>query len=514
MKRPLPLGWIGASVFAVTVIAYLPSLSNSFVNLDEEIDLIYNPHIRDLGWENLKWMWTTFHNSSYQPLCWMLFAAIYKLRGLDALTYHLASVLLHGVNAVFVFSICHRLFLAAEADSSAWARSTGAAFGALLFALHPAQVLCVASASATADLLSITFALAASWLYLARSPYPGRLTTAWFLFACSALTRWQGVVLPVAFLLLNVYPLRRLDPDPRQWRGARARAALLELAPFAAIALGTIAIYLLVKDTGAESKHGALHPLMAAYGLAFFLKILVWPIGLLPIYVLEGPFDRVAGSPALGAAAAAGVTAALLAARKRWPAGLSAWLFYAAALAPPLLVSRGGRLYASLRYSYLPYIGFFALAGAAVVFGLEAWRRRTRTAVFAPVMLAFPALLLLAAATRAEISYYSDPVALWTRVLSLRPNSLLAHDLIAKPLMQAGRIDEGLAHFKSSLEINPNGALTRYNYGVALYRLGRFGESASQFREAVRLDPSNHEAKLAYDSALKEEKAAPGSGAR
>src|SRR5256886_13742374 len=56
--------WLAALLVAVfTLAAFLPTLHNQFVNWDDDVNFLDNPHYRGLGGAHLRWMWTTFHRS-------------------------------------------------------------------------------------------------------------------------------------------------------------------------------------------------------------------------------------------------------------------------------------------------------------------------------------------------------------------------------------------------------------------------------------------------------------------
>ncbi len=64
--------WLILSAIALaTGAAFLPSLQNHFVNWDDYVNVVDNPHYRGLGWTELSWMLTTFYMSHYRPLTWM-----------------------------------------------------------------------------------------------------------------------------------------------------------------------------------------------------------------------------------------------------------------------------------------------------------------------------------------------------------------------------------------------------------------------------------------------------------
>jgi hypothetical protein len=70
---------LGLTSFAV----FFPALSNQFVNWDDDLMLVDNPYYRGLGWVQLRWMFTTFHNGHFQPLSWITLGFDYLLWGMD-----------------------------------------------------------------------------------------------------------------------------------------------------------------------------------------------------------------------------------------------------------------------------------------------------------------------------------------------------------------------------------------------------------------------------------------------
>ena len=109
---------------------------------------------------------------------------------------------------------------------------------------------------------------------------------------------------------------------------------------------------------------------MVAYGIVFYPIAFLWPMHLSPMYEL--PAKVTLGTwpflPALLGLVA--VTAALVLARRRWPAGLAAWTYSALMVLPVSGVVHSGSQLVNDRYSYLSGLGFALLGGAALWTGL------------------------------------------------------------------------------------------------------------------------------------------------
>jgi hypothetical protein len=104
-----------ALVFGIVFCTFLPALQNQFVDWDDTDNFVRNEMYRGLGWENIKWMFTTFHWGHYQPLTWLTLgvdatiARAWFHDSLDPRPYHFTNVLLHSMNAVLVFLLAVKL---------------------------------------------------------------------------------------------------------------------------------------------------------------------------------------------------------------------------------------------------------------------------------------------------------------------------------------------------------------------------------------------------------------------
>ena len=152
MKRTRGTWLIALAIAVATAAAYLPVLDNGFVNYDDDLYIVNNPHVkRGLGTETVAWAFTTFRGANWFPLTWLSWAVDFALYDGDPAGFHPTSLILHVANAVLLFFAFERL------TGARW-RS---AFVAAVFALHPLHVESVAWAAARKDVLSGLFAVLA-----------------------------------------------------------------------------------------------------------------------------------------------------------------------------------------------------------------------------------------------------------------------------------------------------------------------------------------------------------------
>jgi protein O-mannosyl-transferase len=459
----------------ITILAFLPTLGNGFVNWDDDLNFLSNPAYRGLGPAQLKWMFTTFHLGPYQPLAWLTLGMDYTLWGMDARGYHLTSLLIHAANAALFFWLARRIRLA----------PAGALFAALLFSIHPQRVESVAWVTERRDVLSGLFFLLAIGLYLRRAG-PNRPALAAFAF--SLLAKATGVVAPILLLLLDVVPLRRLPPDPRRWFDSRHRAILLEKIPWFALAIlcGLVAIV-------GQRQAGAFKPVesfgiaarlgLAVHAAGFYLLKMILPFGLSPLYELRPDFNP-AGPATLAAGAALLIaTAACIALRRRWPALLAAWIAYLVLILPLSGLARAGHQLAADRYTYLATMPFALLAGA----GLDRLLQRSgRVTTGAAAAL----LLCLGGLTFAQCHVWRDPASLWGRALEVDPRSEKAAVNLASARVDQKRFGDAESIYRDLLTHNPRLVDARYSLGMVLLLQARPADAEQEFRRLIAEEPA------------------------
>ena len=493
-RRTLTTG-LPAAIFLVTLMAFVPALDGQFVNWDDDRNFLGNTAYRGLGWPQLRWMWTTTLMGHYIPLTWMSLGVTYLLHGMNPWGYHLGSMLIHGANAVLFFFVARRLLAAARAPSLV-SSLAGAAFTALVFAIHPLRVESVAWATERRDVLCGFFFLSSVLGYL-RSVEPGEQTRRWRLlslaaFVAALLSKAQALPLPLALLILDVYPLRRV-------RQLSWRRVAMEKIPYVALSIAGAIIALVAVANGSGFTNYHQYPAsarlgMTAYSLAFYPWKWLWPVGLSPLYELPARVDPLAPRFLIPLFVLAAMTTLLVILRHRWPAGLAAWGYSALMVLPVVGPVHAGHQLANDRYSYLSGLGFALLAGAALIWLLKAGRhgviRRFPLRVGAA---AAPFILLgLGALTWIQAGGWRDSETLWTWAVELDPECAACYSNLAEAIAR-DRPHEAESALLRSLALRDR-PVTRSNLGAVLELQGRIEEAQRMYQEALRADPDLPEA--------------------
>jgi Flp pilus assembly protein TadD len=500
-------------VVLLTIACFLPALSGSFLNWDDNVNFQENPAFRGFGPDQIRGVFTSTLFGHYIPITRLSWSLNYAFGGLNPRGYHLVNVLLHAGNALAFYAVARRL-LAAVVDrggQEARARidlSIAAAVAALVFSLHPLRVEPVAWITGRADVLCGAFVLVATWFYLravdGEEPARPRLVlAAGAALAAAILSKGAALPLPVALLLLDVYPLRRLA-RVGVWSLVREKIPL-----FATSLAGAIVVGLAVRQgallTRPEEYGVVARVAIAAYCFCIYAVRFIWPAGLSPLY--EMPAQVRLSEPRFGLAVLACVlvTAALILLRRRWPAGLAAWAFSIIMLAPTSLALRLGADLAPDRYSYISGMALAMLAGGAVV-GLSAAfrvarpaRRALSYAVGAAILVATGALAVV---TWNQVKIWRDDESLWRRAVRLDPTSPSAASNLGSALRAQGRLDEAAESSGRALRLRPGFPEAHLNLALIRAQQGRPAEAEQHFRRALELKPRSVPAHLGLASTL------------
>ncbi|MBV8266612.1 MAG: hypothetical protein JO252_09830 [Planctomycetaceae bacterium] len=226
------LAWrIGFWIAACTVLAFLPAISCDFVNLDDHRNYRYNEALRYSLTDALYWAWTTLWMGVYQPLAWMLILAEHAIWAVHPGGYHGVSLALHGAVAIALFVVTRKILQRALPESSKRRPDSlqiAAGLATAIFCVHPLRTEAVVWLSAQPYLPSVLCMVAGVGAYL-ESHEPQKtprsalrwLRASFVLGAAAMFFKAVAVTFPLLLLVLDVYPLRRLEFDAGQGRARR-----------------------------------------------------------------------------------------------------------------------------------------------------------------------------------------------------------------------------------------------------------------------------------------------------
>src|SRR6266704_1270900 len=448
----------------VTFAVFSPALSNNFVDWDDQINLTGNEEYRGLGTAQLKYFFTTVLMGHYIPLTWLTFGLDYVQWGMNPTGYHLTSLLLYAANAAVLYLVSLRL-LARATTLAGLPLRLGAVAATLFFALHPLRAESVAWVTERRDVLSGLFFLLTILAYLRMRDASG--PRRYWLLAASAgayvlalASKGSVMVLPAMLLLLDIYPLRQLS-----------RRTLIEKIPFVVLGIA-----------------GAAAAYWAQNANAF-----ITPLQRYPLTARVDPLDWRFLGPALAVAV---VTVALVALSRRWPAGLTVWVYYAIALGPIIGIVHSGLQLTNDRYSYLPALGFAVMFGGLTgVAARAAAARRLRPVIAGALGVTGAAWLIgLAVLTFNQVQIWRDTETLWRFAVDAEPDCVTCHSNLGIFLGNHGLTGLARQHFLRALEVRPDLVKTHYHLGFVEAASGNFAKAVEEYAIFLKRYPDDVDA--------------------
>lgn len=479
---------------SISLLVFARAVTCDFVNFDDPHYVYDNPAISVLDLQFIMEAFKTSYMGWWMPLTWISLALDYAVWGLNPLGFHLTNILLHAVNTGLVVMVGVHLL---PADDEKWPWQRYLPFlAALLWGLHPLRVESVAWVTERKDVLNGFFSLSSILLYLSYVATPVSLSKrriqcyggALICFALSVMAKPASVVFPVLYLLLDWYPLKRLDSHSMRQR-------LWEKIPFLLVSAGTVAVTLCMAAGESILVPFKDYPLgsrilAAGYGLVEYIRLTLWPAGLTHLYPIQPqlpPMYYVYSFLVLCLAVAAVYV------RKKQPWLMAGGGSFILLLLPVLgLLQNGSQSHAD-RFTYLPAVVPTILLVGAMPSTFPRWLaplvlRRLLIGIFIALPVIYGGLSFH------QIGYWRNSGKLWTRVIEINPIGRAYYYrgdyAMGKKDYNAAAADFAVAAAMAREAGNPELFNIYALQGEALSRGGRFSEAVEAFSAAIALDPN------------------------
>ena len=331
-------------VLGLTLVSFLPMLSNGFTNWDDDVYVTNNQLIKNAEWGK---MFSEPSASNYHPLTMITLGLNYAISGTDPFSYHLVNLLLHLLNTALVFLFVYKI---------SGNKSFVAAFAGIIFGVHSMHVESVAWVSERKDVLYAFFfllALLQYWQFL-KTTKKLNLVYCFLFFVLSLLSKPAAIVLPILLFLLDYWYGRSLN-----WKTA------LEKIPFFILSL--LFGFITIKVQSADAIAGFdIYPLWSRFFFACY-TIMIYAARFFVPYPLSA-FHPYPAINDLGIAIYLSpvfiiALAILLWLKRKDKLVVFSVLFFIVNLLLVIQIVSIGLTIVSERYTYVPYIGLSFLFG-------------------------------------------------------------------------------------------------------------------------------------------------------
>jgi len=462
-------------VLAITFLIYLPSLSNDFVNWDDDVNLLENENVRGLDMYHLKKIFTSDVIGNYNPLPILTFAIEYAIVEYKPWLYHFNNLMLHLIVVFLAYKLGLMLGL-----------NTSAAFVlALLFGIHPMRVESVAWVTERKDVLFSVFFLAALIQYvkyLDHGKQSKHLIWIYLFFLLSLFSKIQAVALPLSMLAIDY------------WRGRQLSLKLLwEKIPYFALSLafGLLGVYMLAQNESLDqtkTNFSFLQRLfIGAYSYCVYWYKLFVPYPMSPLY----PYPKVLPITIyLSMIPAIGILGMIVYGfKKNWKAWVFGSVFFTFNIVFLLQILGAGQGFLADRFTYMAYFGlFFAMAYYLDKFLFNVPARKTIGMASVGIVFALYAFISFN-----QIKIWENGATLWTHVMKYHSNVDTPFRNRGNYYRDNGMYDKAMQDYFALIQIDSTNAQVYNSIGKAYFEQQNFQEALKYYTKATKFAPEKGE---------------------
>ena len=470
------------SLFLCSVIflLYWQTLKHEFV-FDDIWYVVKNPVVSmGLSLEGLRWAFTLSGKEAayFHPLTWLSHMLDVEVYGLNPVGHHLTNIILHCLNTLLLLWLLVRFTKNVPASSIV----------ALLFAVHPLNIETVAWVAERKNLLSTFFGFCTILAYgrYAEKTNPGRFLLVCLLFLLSLLAKPSLVILPLILLLLDFWPLGRLQLDKTD--AQKIIRLVVEKIPLFILSIGSVLLASASLRIYGNMVAFSKIPLSLRIANAlvspikYLLKIIApfsqsvfypYPTSV-PVFYWAGSFFLL-------------LTGTLLCLRniKKHPHFFFGWCWFLVGLLPVSGLLQNGLWPAMAdRFVYFPAIGIFILTGWTVVNLYRSAGRRVKVWLFTFGLIITLYFMIIC---YGQIKTWQTPLTLFQQAIVCAPNNYVINLNFANALVDNSRAREAVPYYEKAIALDPGSYKAHADLAGAFMKMHRYQEAIPDFRDALKL---------------------------
>ena len=457
-------------ILLITLVAYLPAVKAEFVNWD---DPDYTNKQTLAGFlSDYSLLFTKSIQGNFHPLTMFSLTLNYSLSGMDPWSYHLFNLLFHLANCLLVY----RLALLLSNKNSIIAFTS-----AILFAIHPMHVESVAWVSERKDVLYGLFfilGLISYTKYVTTGSRKQYWYTALFL-VLSLLSKPAAVIFPVALFCIDLLKKRKLS-----------LRLFIEKIPFFLLVIPIGILTVLSQQKAGATGTGAFSMgeriLFVCYNFMMYIVKSIVPLNLSAFHPFPPTNKSLPVEYYLSPLFVITMAILFFYSLKRNRIVAFGLLFF---LVNSLLIMQfflvGSAIYAD-RYTYIPYIGLFFIAGWLI-------DRYANTKLSRAYAIIIPVTLVLSILTFRQAGIWQTSAKLWDNAIKVQPSSK-AYDNRAVLFRDEKNYQKAIEYYTKAIHINVIDHEGYTNRGNVYFDLKQYDSAFQDFQKALSIKPDYYTA--------------------
>jgi protein O-mannosyl-transferase len=466
--------WFLFGIVFLTALIYSNSVSNGITSLDDREYITYNPYLKDLSFEGIKNIFTSFYASNYHPITTLTWAVEYYFFGDSAQSYHVINLMIHLLNVILVFYFVKNLIR----------KNTTALIVTLLFAVHPMHVESVSWIAERKDVLYSFFFLAALIFYLKyiRNNFSLKFIAAAFLmFILSLFSKPAAVTLPVILFIIDYYLKRGFD-----------KRLIIEKLPFLALSLVFGIITLISQKDAIESYVTPYFSitdrmLFTSYAIVYYLVMAVFPFNFSVFHFYpERSGSMLPVEFYLSLLVIIALVILFFKAGKQRRLLVLCFGLFLVGLSLVIQIIPVGQAIVAERYTYIPYIGLFILVTELVL---------NTQSKLKTILLASVACLTLyfCVSTYQRNIVWRNSITLFEDVYEKYPDSYYSGYALGNAYYDEGNAEDAIEFYTRSIKINPDFGNSYNNRGVMKNEIKDYSGAVEDLTIALKYPTASYE---------------------
>ena len=406
---------------------YWPVQNYEFLNYDDPGYVTSNYQIQSgITFKSIANTFTDIHTSNWHPLTMISHMLDWTLFGDNAGGHHWTNVIIHIFNTILLFLLLNKL------TGTLW-RS---AFVATLFAIHPINVESVAWIAERKNVLSTFFLISTILFYVryVKSPDYKKYLPVLICFVLGLMSKSMLVTLPCVLLLLDYWPLNRMQINPQNEDHIQTQTSILSkkssisfllLEKFPLFVLSLISVFFTLYAAracntiaGFESFSFSRRIYNVIFSYSWYIKKNFCPTDLAAFY------PHAVSTWQFFTALLFLIVVTFFVCRyfRKHPYLLVGWLWYLGTLVPVIGIVQVGFQTMADRYAYVPLIGIFIMTA----WGLPQLLFRMKNGRLMAAFIAAIFILIISLTTYLQVHVWKNNYSLLGHALSAYPENYSA----------------------------------------------------------------------------------------